>query len=57
MYSALVTLLGGLVYAEGALAARPGLPPPGDPFIDPYNDPYNPLVSGVHSYGNEAKSY
>ncbi|KAH7343267.1 RTA1-like protein [Rhizoctonia solani] len=24
-------------------AARPGLPPPGDPFADPYNDPYNPL--------------
>ncbi|CAE6422644.1 unnamed protein product [Rhizoctonia solani] len=24
-------------------AARPGLPPPGDPFVDPYNDPYNPL--------------
>jgi len=25
------------------MAARPNLPPPGDPFIDPYNDPYNPL--------------
>ncbi|CCO27565.1 hypothetical protein BN14_01548 [Rhizoctonia solani AG-1 IB] len=33
----LLTLLGV------AQAARPGLPPPGDPFIDPYNDPYNPL--------------
>ncbi|KAB5592102.1 Protein RTA1 [Ceratobasidium theobromae] len=38
-----LVLLGLLVWIGNAVAARPGLPPPGDPFVDPRNDPYNPM--------------
>lgn len=38
------------------MAARPGLPPPGDPFVDPRNDPYNPMVSRPKRYLGDVAS-